>query len=360
MAEPARNITLKVGDRLFDGWTSVEVETGIDALSGRFSLALSDRWPGQPDQWKIEAGDACRLFVGDAPVLSGWIDRASLSLDPDSHPVTMDGRERTCDLVDCSALNQPGFWTGRTVLQIATELAQPFGIAVSADVDVGRPFDRFALEPGETVFEAIERMTRVRGLLMLTTVDGDLRLTRPAQTRAAYALEEGVNLKSVAFVNDVAGRFSRYLVKGHDASDESAGTAAARPSAEATDPAIRRHRPLLIVNDEESTTATLEETARWETTVRAGQSQSVTARLSGFHAPDGSLYAANVLVPVRAPSVGVEADLLVESVRFSRSARQGASTELRLAPPQAYSLQPIPEPRAARRQATPPPQDAAR
>lgn len=359
MAVESASAVLKVGGLKFDGWTSVSIDVGLDALSGGFDLGLTQRWPGHPERWSVEPGDACALSIrtsgGDIPLMTGWVDRSSDSLDPRRHPITLSGRERTCDLVDCSAIHSPGFWTQRTVVQIASDLLAPFGLKASADVDVGAPFARFALEPGETVFEAIERMTRQRGLLPITTTSGDLLFTRPAQIHAGYSLIEGETMETCAFDNDVSDRFSRYVLKGHDPSDESAGSKAARPSAEALDAGVRRHRPLLIVADEESTQATLEASAKWEASVRAGRAQTVTATVSGWTTADGDLYRRNVLVPVKAPTLGLDAEMLIESVGFRRSAREGSTTELKLVLKEAYSLKPIPAPATPRRTATTPP-----
>ncbi len=354
MAETSANVTLKIAGRRFDGWTQVSIERRLDALCGQFALGLTERWPGQPERWRIETGDQAQLLVDDEPVVNGWIDRARYQLSPNGHPLEVSGRDRTCDLVDCSA-DPPGSWRDRTAAQIAADLTRPFGISVSVIGDPGPPFARFALEPGETVLAAIERMTVLRGLLATTDASGDLVLRRPSEQTAGFELVEGENIEAITFDNDTADRFSRYTLKGHDASDESAGSRAARPSAEALDPGVRRHRPLLIVADEESTTATLQASARWEASVRAAKAQVVTATVAGWRSRDGRLYQPNVLVPVRAPTVGVTAELLVSGVRFKRGAREGSRTELTLVRKESYSLKPVAEAPARRTAAAPPP-----
>lgn len=352
----ADSVILKVGGQRFEGWTMVTIERGLDSLCGAFTLALTERFPGQPERWAIETGDAFELLIDGDLVFTGWIDRAAYRLGGEDHPVEISGREKTGDLVDCSAIHQPGSWSNRTALQIAQDLVQPFGLSASADVEVGAPFASFALQQGEAVVEALERLGRQRGLLLTTDAAGNLLLTRPGSASGGFALEEGVNLEEIEFVNDGVERFSAYRLVGHDGSDESAGSAAARPSAEATDEGVRRHRPLLIVNDEESTAATLLERARWEATVRAARAQTIMAVVSSWRSAGGALYRPNVLVPVRAPTVGIEAELLVASVSFTRAAEEGTRTTLMLARPEAFSLEPLAAPETARRTAAVPPE----
>ena len=119
---------------------------------------------------------------------------------------------------------------------------------------------------------------------------------------------------------------------------------AARPTAKASDLGVTRHRPMLIVNSEQSTQASLEERARWEATVRAGRSEEVQVEVRGWRADNGALFALGELVPVRAPILGVEDELLVKALRHS-DGDQGMRTLITLCPPEAFSLLTLPEPK---------------
>lgn len=347
MAEPS-NVRLIVAGQAFAGWTEAEIERGLDALAGGFRLSFTERFPGHPEQWQIEAGDACEVWIGNDQVMTGWIDKREVSVDADSHQLEVSGREKTSDLLDCSAVHKPGSWSNRRLEQIAAELAAPFGIKVSAAAPTGAAFRRFALQQGEPVFDAIERMARQRGVLPVTTEAGDLEFRRPGSVQAGYRLALGENLESITHANDISDRFSEYHLKA-DAADGS------RPKAKASDPAVRRHRPLLIVNDDDSSTATLADRAKWEATVRAGKAQAITATVSGWRTASGDLYRPDRLVPVSAPLIGLDASLLIASVRYELSER-GSRCRLTLAPKEAYSLLTIPEPKARRRTATTPPE----
>lgn len=345
---PDSTVRLVVAGKAFAGWQEVEIERGLDALAGGFRMAFTETFPDQPEQWQIEPGDACEVWIGEDRVMTGWIDRREGSATVDRHQLEISGRERTSDLLDCSAVHKPGSWTNRKLEQIAAELAQPFGVKVTAVASTGAAFRRFALQQGESVFEAIERMARQRGVLAVTTEAGDLEFRRPGAVQAGYRLVLGENLESITHTNDISDRFSEYHLKG-DAADDS------RPNAQAKDPAVRRHRPLLIVNDDDSTAATLTDRAKWEATVRAGKAQTVAAQVSGWRTASGALYRPDRVAPVSAGLLGLDASLLIVSVRYELNER-GSRCQLGLAPPEAYSLLAIPEPASRRRTATPPPE----
>lgn len=334
---------LQIGDQRFEGWTSVQVDRALDSLAGSFSFAMTERWPDQPEKWVIEGGAACGVYLGGDLLMRGWVDEGNYSLSADDHPIDIVGREVTCDLVDCSAIHRSGSWNGQTLEKIAAELASPFGISVAASASPSAAFAKFALQQGESVFEALDRMCRMRGLLPMTSPTGQLRFDRPGRARASYGLEVGVNAITARRRTSTRDRFSQYLIKGQAAGADVTG-AAARPSATAADVGVTRHRPLLIVNGEQSTQASLDERARWEATVRAGRSEEVLVEVRGWRADNGALFALGEMVRVRAPILGVDDELLVKALRHT-DGDQGMRTQITLCPKEAFSLLTLPEPK---------------
>ncbi|WP_165184706.1 phage baseplate assembly protein [Caulobacter soli] len=334
-------VSLKIAGKSYEGWTSVSIDTGLDAMAGAFTIGLTERWPGQPDKWVINPGEACEVFIGGDKVMTAWIDRADYELEDKRHGVSIAGREKTGDLVDCAAIHAPSSWKNSKLEAIAAALAKPFGVKVSAKVSTGAAFS-FALQQGETVFEAIDRMSRQRGVLGLTTVDGNLELTRPGQVKAGYILAEGVNIERIRFTNDVKDRFSQYILKGQaGGGDFLLGTTAHQPKAQAADPGVTRYRPTVIINHDASSAGTLADQAKWEATVRAARAQQVTVTVTGWRDPNGKPYVKDRLVPVDAPTVGVVGELLISAVKFT-DGPNGQRTDLTLTRKEAFSLIALP------------------
>lgn len=343
----SNDISLRVGGKIFTGWTGMTLSRGIDALVGHFSISLSDRWAGDPAQWGIEAGDACTLFIGADKMMTGWIDEAEIAIDPGRHPLTVSGMEKTVDLTDCSAIHSPGSWKKRRLEQIAGDLTAPFGIKVVAKASTGAVFDSFALQQGETVFAAIDRMARQRGVLPVTNVDGDLELISPGQTKAGYQLTLGDNIEAITFNNSVGDRFSDYVLKGYSADGKS------RPKATQKDAGVGRYRPLMIVHDDASTPENLKARALHEARTRAGRGQRVQITLSAWRDGDGAVYLPDRLAPVIAPRVGVADELLIYAVTYHRD-ESGTRCELTASGRDAFSQVPIPAKVKRHRKATPP------
>jgi prophage tail gpP-like protein len=341
MSEPEL-VTLKVGGLQFDGWTTVSVSKGIRNPAGGFSLSYAEKASAKGEPLKIRTGEACEVLIGGETVITGWIDAGRPEFDPESRGLMVAGRDRTADLVDCSALNSPGSWANRTLIQIASDLVAPFGLTVVARTDVGAAFRRFSLQQGETVWDALERLARFRGFLVVPTTAGQIEFITPGRRRAGFTLRQP-DMLSASAEHDVGDRFSLYVVKGQSAGDdESNGRAAAGPKAEVTDPAIKRYRPTLILAEEQATLASLQARAGWEANVRAAAGRRMEATVQGWRDPSGALWSADLIVPVEAPWLGVMGDMLIADVTFELG-ESGSTTSLTLSPPDAYRPEPSTE-----------------
>ena len=88
-------LTLKVGGKIYEGWKSVSVRTGLEQIAGTYELAITERWPNQPKDWSIPPGELCEIQIGDDTVISGYVDSVSVSYDANSHDIRVTGRDRT-------------------------------------------------------------------------------------------------------------------------------------------------------------------------------------------------------------------------------------------------------------------------
>ena len=167
-------------------------------------------------------------------------------------------------------------WRDATITDIVSALCAPFGIGVTASAPVGEPFRRFRIEEGETVFEALDRACRMRGLLPLADGRGGLVLGRPVRDRASVRLERGRNILSAQGEASWNGRFSEYTIYGQQPGDDFlTPEASAHVVASVRDAQVSRHRPLTVIAEQALTEAEAGERVRWE---RDGSRSAGTAR----------------------------------------------------------------------------------
>lgn len=345
------DIRLRVNGREFAGWKSARVTRGIEAIAGGFELDVSDRWATQSKPWQIFEEDECTLYMDGEVVVTGYVDRRSLSYTSNGHSLSVSGRDKTAALVDCSAVLDKWEFRNAPVLTLAKRVAEPFGISVSLQSGLVLPTApaKLTVDPGDTAFEVIERACRSAALLPVSDGRGGLVLTRAGSGRASTQLVEGQNILEASADYDVSGRFNRYLVLGqHRGNDELWGESAAKVRAGASDPNVRRTSRVLLVRPEGNVTIEhARKRAEWEATVRAARGDNVAVTVQGWTQSDGKLWPVNALVRVHSPLIDIDGDLLISQVTYSLDDSGGTKTSLTLRRPDAFKPEPTVGPSAA-------------
>ncbi|CCG42190.1 phage baseplate assembly protein [Magnetospirillum molischianum] len=348
MPAPSDTVRLEVGGELFGGWLSVGISAGLDRAARDFSLGVTDRWPGEGVALvsrRVKAGDLCRLWIGDDLVLTGFVDATPIEYDDKEITLSVRGRSKTADLVDCAALSSPGQWTNRRVEQIAADLAKVYGVSVVTAVDTGAVVSDHQIQPGETVMGSIDRLLTLRQLLATDDAQGRLVLCRAGSARAGGALVVGDNILTGSADLDWTDRFKHYIVRGQSAgSDLSFGAAVAGLEGSATDKAVGRNRVMVLSADGNGDTQSCRQTALWEAAHRAAKSYETSYTVQGWRAADGRLWQPGQMVRVKDPIIGFDLDLLIGEVIYSLTEADGTRATLLVAPKAAWELAPqVPE-----------------
>jgi len=337
---PNEDITMLVDDIEYTGWTEVSVRRQLDGLCGSFGFGMADVWGINKQVIALRPGLSVRIYIGEEQVMSGWIDSVAPSLAAEQHTIRVAGRDRTCDLVDCSAMNSPGIWRNRTLRQIVADLVEPFAIELLDEVNNTTKFSSFKLDVGESVFEAASRAAGKRATLLITDVNGRMVITNTSNRLADDSLKEGVNVIAASAQFNDADRFSEYTIRGSQVTSGNGWSSSSITiEGTATDDAITRYRPLLQKADGGVTRKDAQSKARWEAHVRSGKAQTVNATVRGFHQSSGALWPMNRITNVDIPSLLVGNSMLINSVEFTKSA-SGSMTNLELVLPNSYIAEP--------------------
>ncbi len=331
-------VELKVNGGIFSGWESMEIKIGIEQISGSFHLSTTDRWPGQDTPTPILPGNTCKVLLDGQTVITGYVDSSEPSYDASSHSISIAGRDKTGDLVDCCAIYKSGQWNNQRLDQIAKNICDPFHINVINQTDVGDPFKSVNIQAGERAFELLDRMARDRAVLLMSDGLGNLIITRAGKLKVPTMLEEGVNIKRASSKFDWKERFDTYIVIGqHRGSDGEPAAAASSPtSGPFYDMGINRNRPLVVIAEQQGYIASLRQRAEWEKNVRLGRANRATVTVQGWKHADG-LWLPNQLVHLKSPMLYADLDLLIAQVTYKLDSN-GTTTELELCRPEAFDL----------------------
>lgn len=337
----SEDVEVLISGTPYSGWESVSITKNLESISGSFSVAVMDRWRELVESWAIKPGDECSVSIGGNVVITGWVDGIDTSFDKESRSITIKGRDKAADLVDCSIVTKDSQLKNKTLTEIATTLCEPFGITVKAETDVGKPFDKWDVTQGETVFENLNKAAKLRGVLFISDEYGNLKIVRSASDRAGDALVQGENILSASGTYDDSQRFSDYTCKGQKkGSDKENGKTVAHSKDEAKDSGVKRYRPLMVTGEGGTDKATATNRAQWEATTRAAQAFRMTVDVVGWRQSSGELWKVNQVVPVTCGFAGVIGDLLISGVTYEKSEDSGTVCRMELVRPDAFKPEP--------------------
>lgn len=334
-------VILQIGSQRHQGWQEVRIRLSLEQIADSFELVLTERWSEAGMVRPVTPGEACTVSVGGDLVVTGYLDEVLPDYDAESHTIKANGRSKAADLIDCSGPDQR--FDGRTLLQIAQALAEPYGIEVVDSVGATKPFRSFALEDGQPIAEAIERAAQIRGARIVSNAQGQLVIVHAVQREVTPPLMLGGNIRKGSGVFSDRDRFNVYIIEGQTGgTDEWNGEQASGPKGRAMDPRVRAPRTTLIVCDTPADSADCEARAELESRMRWAKGRGVTYTV-GTWRNDQGVWRPGDLVHVRDAYLGLDEPLLISDVQLVES-EQGRTAELRVAPPAAFEPVPVPEP----------------
>jgi len=335
---------LKVGGNEFNGWTNVTIEKSMRQITGSFGLSTIDIHSGFPYKWNILMGAECILEINDQKVITGYIEDIIIDYDATSHNIQFGGRDKTGDLVDCSFDQITKEWKGLSIKEIIKRVCAPFEIDVVVDTSVLT--DANAIWPetvkadeGETAFDLIIKLCKMKAILPISYSDGKLTLTRAGTNyKANDVLEQGENILKGNFDNSNKERFQTYIVKGQGKGEDTKSIFSFTGAiGRRTDNVITRYRPIIIFTETKCDSGKCVERAKWELNNRAGASRSVNYEVQGWTQSDGKIWPLNAMVDVRDNILGIEKSLLISDLSFTVS-ESGTVTQMRLVDPNTFKV----------------------
>jgi prophage tail gpP-like protein len=325
------------------GWTSVRVTRGIERMPADFGISLSERYTDDLAV-SVSPGDAFQLLLGSDVVMTGYVDTVNIQLGPQTHTLTVAGRSKCADLVDCSA-EWPGMQImNADLLQIAAQLVQPYqGVTVLSNLS-GLPLvQQLNILFGETPWSILERIARFSAALVYDDPDGNLVITRVGTMLAAAGFQEGINVETASVNYSMLDRFSEYLAvqQAFDTlSDLSGGSMNVISTLE--DSTVPRHRQHVIIAENLSAPGLdiAAQRAAWEMNRRTARGAAVTLTTDSWRDASGVLWTPNTLAHVQLPTLKMpDAMLLIGEVTY-RLDSQGTHADLTLMAPDAFAPQP--------------------
>jgi len=326
-------VTLAVGDQAYEGWKSVRIEAGIERAARSFEVEVTLEWPDSGGvAHPIKPGDLVEVRIGGDLMCTGYVDARPVEYDASGINVRIIGRSKTGDLVDSSADNSGGQFTGQTAPQIIEKLAGQYGIKIVGQGAAGDTIKEHQIQQGESVFESMDRVAQARQILITDDANGNLVLAAPGSAgKASSALQVGVNILSGVCGFDYSEVYGEYIVKGAQSGSNDLFGSALASEGRAQDHTILRRRTLILRQQGQADARTVGDRAAYEAKLRGAKAQEARYTVAGWRQEDGSLWRHNQTVRIVDPIIGINAEWVITATNYTLDLR-GQITELVVLP----------------------------
>lgn len=316
------------------GWSSVSVGLSMSTICNGFSLNqfVADDF----DSPVLFPGDAVRIENDGELLIDGYVDSMSSSFSSGSHTIKVDGREKTCDLVDCSMKDFGKSWKQRTIAQIIDDVCKSFGLVFNQNgVNPSGAIARFCPDPGCSGADVISDVCRQKDVVCYSDGKGTVKFVNDKEfVQIEDYVRQGVNVISAEVSFDNSERYSDYIVLcSSDPKTKRRG--------ESRDGEIERTRCLVLVDEGYGNVDSAEQRASFESVSRSAKSTTLNVTIAGWKRNDGSLWKPGVLVDCLIPAFfgNVTQTLLLNSVELTYDST-GAFAHLELVRKDYYTQPP--------------------
>lgn len=328
-------IELKVNEKRFVGWTDVKIIRSINQACSTFSFTATQH----PDNLEsLKDGTKCEVFFNNNKLITGIIDSLEVSYSKNDHQISVNGRSKTKDLVDCSVI-APFQFQNLSIKRLTSSIAGIYNIVVKSSDD-STIISNFQIEQnGESCFKAIERVSQTKALRITDNNMGDLVLTQASPVKSKNVIDENTKIFSASLKVDESQKYSKITVKGQSKTSSTwYGKNASQIVASATDETVDRKRELLLISKRDTSNQDAKKLAEWEIASRSAKSFELNYKIQGWASPN--LFFENTLINVKDKILKIDDEYLITTVTYELTST-GSFVILTLVDPNSLQPQPV-------------------
>lgn len=271
-----------------------------------------------------------QVYIGGKLLINGLVYGIKPEVTAQGKTVDVEIFSFAADVID-STMPEPYAANNITLQDRANQLLQHIGIAAEFEADDGGEFDRVTGEITDTIFTHLVSLASQRGLLISSTPEGNLLFLKTTTSAPVGTIKTGAPLQ----ISWGANFDGRLLYNQITAIGESPG--ANTKSATVRDDNVPRSRFLTFKADD-TTEGNIEASANWRRSKQFADALTIPFPVSGWYAPNGTLWRENTKVTIVSPEIFVPEDFtfLIRQVEYIIE-NSGRTATLSIVPPEVYT-----------------------
>jgi prophage tail gpP-like protein len=340
MPKPEETAKLHVAGSSFEDWETVWVQHRWSEGWPSFRFTAAENNEARPKLWqelKFKPGDSCWIELGGQMAFSGTILKRQVAYDANSHAVELSGQGIQWSASTSSVPTTKTNHDNKTLSQITRTLyTEQHGVPVKEIGTISsKPFDRVQLQPGEKIFDAIDRLARHRMAVLGTDHLGNFLLIGERTDPITQDLIEGRNIKKMQCIISNEGMFSEYTGTGQSAGTDEQNMQKVAEQRATAQGALNYFRRFLEVPIEQPVKGVDEVQMRvnMQAIEQEGTLVEATVTVQGWLRDGVNLWRVGDNVYVNSPMALLDMVMLIKVATFSQDNQRGTQTELELVLP---------------------------
>jgi prophage tail gpP-like protein len=327
-------ITISVGGGSYTNHIECQVSAAFNEAAREFAFTVAAELGGGAHNSIFAVGTEITISLSGDLVLTGHVETREPTFSARRAEISVSGRSKSGDLVDGSAEHETGQFENKDPLEIGQEVSSEYGAKWESDQQLEK-VEQYQLTVGESCFRCVEKLARQQGMTITGTPEGNAKITKAGSDRNGPLLE-GQNILSGTAHHNGKNRYAKIVVRGQRPFGH--GDDNLEIEAQLEDGSVKRHRTIIIAQDEDTTKERAEKRAKNRKNRGAGDALKATISTQGFRDDGGSIWKPGALTYVESPFLGISQDMLIEKVVY-RQSDAGSIATLSLVDPQAYDGQ---------------------
>lgn len=330
--------TIEVSGKIFQDWETVWVQHRYGESESRFRFTTAERTPVPRIMELIQLmpGEIVVIRLGGVLAMIGMITVRQVGYDATNHSVMLMGKSVTWWAARSSVDTKTGSFDNKNIVQVAKEVLSKYtvGLKVIGKPDM-RPFVELQNQPGETVWDFLERIARPKGVVLGSDHLGNFLLIGVHSGLVAAELIEGYNILSCNMTITNESKFQDYMLfaqkPGHDPSH---GQEASEIKGQAKGTAPIYSNLITVaeqpVKDKDEADARAKNEADWH------EYADIQGQITvyGWLRADGDLWRTGSDVSVFSPMIVFHGEALgIMTATFTQDSKSGTTTQLDLVRP---------------------------
>jgi prophage tail gpP-like protein len=281
------SLFVKIGEYQIADWESFSIEKSLSTLCGKFEFKMSSALFEK--NINFYDGDKIEIYINETIFMTGYIENFEISLTEMEYQISISGREKTCDIVDCNNILDKNVWYNQSLWTIANYLCNPFDINVLTNLPEVK-IAYAAIEDSETIFDFLLKLAKQQNVRLNTSPYGNIEIVNTVNEITYklipefmignkilihyFDLSEVTNAKINGNLED---RFSQYVCKTQftNNSGDAWNKASVFINKKATDENIFRYRTK-VFSESNMNANQCQKYANWEAQNRAAKSTKFT------------------------------------------------------------------------------------